>query len=92
LDHTSLDKSRYLEALNNIFGRNLAKKLKQKLDSEISSQEDFSHSFELYYMLVSFYQIMQDSFVFKLKLSQKADLSDLVVLSFLGELKHKSLV
>jgi len=92
LDHTSLDKSRYLEALNNIFGRNLAKKLKQKLDSEILSQEDFSHSFELYYMLVSFYQIMQDSFVFKLKLSQKADLSDLVVLSFLGELKQKSLV
>jgi hypothetical protein len=92
LDHTSIDKLRYLEALNNIFGRNLAKKLKQKLDLEISSQEDFSHSFELYYMLVSFYQIMQDSFVFKLKLSQKADLSDLVVLSFLGELKQKSLV
>jgi hypothetical protein len=52
LDHTSLDKTRYLDALNNIFGRNLAKKLKQKLDQEISSQEDFSHSFELYFMVV----------------------------------------
>ena len=87
LDHTSLDKSRYLDALNNIFGRNLAKKLKQKLDQEISNQEDFSHSFELYFMVVSFYQIMHENFVVKLKLSQKDDLSDLIILSFITELK-----
>jgi hypothetical protein len=54
LDHTSIDKKKYLDVLNNIFSRNLAKKLKQKLDQEITSQEDFSHSFELHYMLVSF--------------------------------------
>lgn len=91
LDHTSIDKKKYLDVLNNIFSRNLAKKLKQKLDQEITSQEDFSHSFELHYMLVSFQQIMQEHFVTKLKLSQKEDLSDMIVLSFFSELKQKSL-
>lgn len=34
---------------------------------------------------------MHENFVVKLKLSQKDDLSDLIILSFLTELKQKSL-
>jgi hypothetical protein len=38
-------------------------------------------------MVVSFYQIMHENFVVKLKLSQKDDLSDLIILSFITEFK-----
>ena len=58
LDHTSLDFSRYLDALNSIVTRNLAKILKQRLEQEIENQEELLYAFELYYMISSFCQIM----------------------------------
>lgn len=91
LEHSALDQGRYLDALNSIFTRGLAVKLKQKLEEEIASQEEFSHSFELYYMLIQFFKIMQDQFHVKMKICAKQDLSDFLVLSFFSELKQKSL-
>lgn len=91
MDHTSLDKPRYLDALNSIFTKGLAKKLKQKLEEEVSSLEDFSHSFELYYMMISFFKIMQEQFHLKNRICQKEDLSDFTVLSFFADLKQKAL-
>ena len=87
IDHTALDKSRFLDVLNSIFSKEMCKKIKQKLEKEISSQEDFSHSFELYYMIISFYQIMKDQILVKLQISKKDDLTDLTILSFFTELK-----
>eukprot|EP00347_Sterkiella_histriomuscorum_P002796 403366766 len=91
LDHTSIQRERYLDALNTIFTRTLAKQLKQRLESQITSQDDLAQSFELYYLLSSFIQIMQDQFITKTKISQKLDFSDFTILSFLPELKSKSL-
>jgi hypothetical protein len=54
MEHTALDRGRYADALNSIFSKELSKLIKQKLEYEISSLEDFSHSFELYYMMTSF--------------------------------------
>ncbi|CDW72169.1 UNKNOWN [Stylonychia lemnae] len=91
LDHTSIDKSRYLDALNSIFSRNLAKQLKQRLDTEINNQEGITQCFELYYLFISFTQIMQEQFFNKSQIAVKQDLSDFYILSFLNDLKSKSL-
>lgn len=55
LENTALDHGKYIEVLNMIFDEDLAKALKARIENEIKRQEaDFSHSFELFYLLMVF--------------------------------------
>ncbi len=55
LENTALDPFKYLEVLNMVFDEQLAKSLKNRIENEIKRQEtDFSHSFELFYLLMVF--------------------------------------
>lgn len=55
LENTALDPFKYIEVLNMVFDEQLAKSLKNRIENEIKRQEtDFSHSFELFYLLMVF--------------------------------------
>ena len=62
MENTALDPFKYIEVLNMIFDQNLASQLKQRIENEIKRQEaDFSHSFELFYLLMVFKISLPDS-------------------------------
>ena len=62
LENTALDPFKYIEVLNMIFDQNLGNQLKQRIENEIKRQEaDFSHSFELFYLLMVFKISLPDS-------------------------------
>ena len=55
LENTALDPFKYIEVLNMIFDQQLASQLRARIENEIKRQEvDFSHSFELFYLLMVF--------------------------------------
>jgi len=55
LENTALDPFKYIEVLNMIFDSQLASQLKARIENEIKRQEvDFSHCFELFYLLMVF--------------------------------------
>ena len=55
LENTALDPFKYIEVLNMVFDSQLASQLKSRIENEIKRQEaDFSHCFELFYLLMVF--------------------------------------
>ena len=55
LENTALDPFKYIEVLNMVFDSQLASQLKSRIENEIKRQEaDFSHRFELFYLLMVF--------------------------------------
>jgi len=55
LENTALDPFKYIEVLNMVFDSSLASQLKARIENEIKRQEtDFSHCFELFYLLMVF--------------------------------------
>ena len=60
LDHTLLDNLTHLEVLNTIVSYELAKDIKSKIEAEVKTSEDFTKSFELFYIIDSFHSMMKE--------------------------------
>ena len=55
LENTALDTWKYKEILNNFFDKRLGQHFQAKIEGEINRHEvDFTHSFELFYLLMVF--------------------------------------